>query len=52
MDVALITVGDELLSGDTLNTNANWLASQLADRGVAVKRSTSGPTARSSTRSS
>jgi molybdenum cofactor synthesis domain-containing protein len=38
MEVALITVGDELLSGDTVNTNANWLAGELSDRGVAVPR--------------
>ena len=38
MEVALVTVGDELLSGDTVNTNANWLAGELSDRGVAVAR--------------
>lgn len=38
MEVALVTVGDELLSGDTLNTNANWLAGQLTARGVRVAR--------------
>ncbi|EMA57353.1 molybdopterin binding domain protein [Halorubrum distributum JCM 13561] len=38
MEVALITVGDELLSGDTVNTNANWLAAELSERGVAVAR--------------
>ena len=38
MEVALLTVGDELLSGDTLNTNANWLAEQLSERGVRVAR--------------
>jgi len=38
MEVALITVGDELLSGDTVNTNANWLAARLADRGATVTR--------------
>ncbi|QKG93478.1 competence/damage-inducible protein A [Halorubrum salinarum] len=38
MEVALITVGDELLSGDTVNTNANWLAPELSERGVAVSR--------------
>lgn len=38
MEVALITVGDELLSGDTVDTNANWLATQLTDRGVTVVR--------------
>ncbi|WP_253736675.1 competence/damage-inducible protein A [Halohasta salina] len=38
MEVALITVGDELLSGDTVDTNATWLADRLTDRGVAVGR--------------
>jgi molybdenum cofactor synthesis domain-containing protein len=38
MDAALLTVGDELLAGDIENTNATWLARQLTDRGVAVRR--------------
>ena len=38
MNAAIVTVGDELLSGDTPNTNATWLGKQLADRGVSVKR--------------
>jgi molybdenum cofactor synthesis domain-containing protein len=38
MQVALLTVGDELLAGDTQNTNATWLAGQLADRGATVAR--------------
>jgi molybdenum cofactor synthesis domain-containing protein len=38
MNAALVTVGDELLSGDTANTNATWLGSRLAERGVTVKR--------------
>jgi molybdenum cofactor synthesis domain-containing protein len=38
MEVALLTVGDELLAGDTENTNATWLATQLTDRGVTVTR--------------
>jgi molybdenum cofactor synthesis domain-containing protein len=38
MNAVLVTVGDELLSGDTANTNATWLGKQLADRGVTVKR--------------
>ena len=37
MQVALVTVGDELLAGDTQNTNATWLATQLAERGVTVE---------------
>ena len=38
MEVAVITVGDELLAGDTTNTNARWIAEQLTDRGVTVGR--------------
>ncbi|QIO21427.1 molybdopterin-binding protein [Haloarcula sp. JP-L23] len=38
MDVALVTVGDELLSGDTANTNVTWLARQLSDAGATVTR--------------
>ncbi len=38
MEVAILTVGDEVLSGDTANTNATWLASQLTDRGSTVVR--------------
>jgi molybdenum cofactor synthesis domain-containing protein len=38
MDVAVITVGDELLAGDTANTNGTWLARQLTERGVSVRR--------------
>ena len=38
MQAALLTVGDELLDGDTENTNATWLAEQLSDRGVSVRR--------------
>lgn len=40
MRVALLTVGDELLAGDTVNTNAAWLAKQVTDRGVDVERIT------------
>lgn len=38
MNAALLTIGDELLSGDTANTNATWLGKQLTERGVTVKR--------------
>lgn len=38
MDVAVVTVGDELLAGETDNTNATWLGRQLTDRGSAVRR--------------
>ncbi len=40
MRVALVTVGDELLAGDTVNTNAAWLGRRLAERGVDVERVT------------
>jgi molybdenum cofactor synthesis domain-containing protein len=38
MRVALVSVGDELLSGDTVNTNAAWLGDRLSERGVSVER--------------
>ncbi|MBX0294239.1 competence/damage-inducible protein A [Haloarcula nitratireducens] len=40
MRVAVVTVGDELLAGETVNTNAAWLGRQLAERGVTVERTT------------
>ena len=43
MDAAVVTVGDELLAGEVENTNATWLARQLADRGVDVLRITTVP---------
>lgn len=33
-----MTVGDELLAGDTVNSNAAWLGESLAERGVSVDR--------------
>ena len=38
MRVAVITVGDELLAGDTVNTNAAWLGRRLEERGSTVER--------------
>lgn len=38
MRVGLVTIGDELLAGETVNTNGAWLAEQLADRSVHVER--------------
>ncbi|MDS0283147.1 competence/damage-inducible protein A [Haloarcula onubensis] len=43
MRVAVVTVGDELLVGETVNTNAAWLGQQLRDRGVTVERMTTLP---------
>jgi molybdenum cofactor synthesis domain-containing protein len=38
MRVALVTVGDEILAGETVNTNAAWLGRQLAEAGATVER--------------
>lgn len=38
MNAEIITIGDEILAGDILNTNAHWLAKQLNGRGVRVER--------------
>ncbi|GAA0299940.1 competence/damage-inducible protein A [Halarchaeum salinum] len=38
MDVAVLTVGDEVLAGETTNTNAAWLGQRLTERGVDVER--------------
>jgi molybdenum cofactor synthesis domain-containing protein len=43
MRVAVVTVGDELLAGDTVNTNATWLCERLTERGVQVERVTTVP---------
>jgi len=38
MHVAIVTVGDEILAGETTNTNAAWLGARLAERGVTTER--------------
>ncbi|SIS06052.1 competence/damage-inducible protein A [Natronorubrum thiooxidans] len=43
MNVAIVTVGDELLAGQTTNTNATWLSERLTERGVSVERVTTVP---------
>ncbi|ELY94813.1 molybdopterin binding domain-containing protein [Natrialba chahannaoensis JCM 10990] len=43
MNVAVVTVGDELLAGRTVNSNATWLCKRLAERGVTVERVTTLP---------
>jgi competence/damage-inducible protein CinA-like protein len=39
--VELLTIGDELLDGRLVDTNAGWMSSQLADAGLEVARHTS-----------
>jgi len=43
MRAGILTVGDELLAGDTVDTNGAWLAEQLTARGVTVERITTVP---------
>jgi len=43
MRIGILTVGDELLAGDTVNTNAAWLAGEITDRGGTVGRITTVP---------
>jgi molybdenum cofactor synthesis domain-containing protein len=43
MNVAVVTVGDELLAGETVNTNVAWLAERLTERGGTVQRVTTVP---------
>ncbi len=38
--VELLSVGNELLLGNTINTNASWLAAQITALGATVKRTT------------
>lgn len=38
MEVAILTVGDEVLAGDTANSNATWLAGRLTEGGATVAR--------------
>jgi len=36
INVEIISIGDELLIGQTINTNASWMGGQLADNGIKV----------------
>jgi molybdenum cofactor synthesis domain-containing protein len=36
--VELLTIGDELLIGRTVNTNASWLGARLAEAGLQLGR--------------
>jgi molybdenum cofactor synthesis domain-containing protein len=43
MRVAVVTVGDELLAGEVVDTNAAWLCERLTERGATVERVTTVP---------
>jgi len=38
VEASIVSIGDELLTGDTVNTNSAWLAARLTERGVRVLR--------------
>jgi len=38
MKVSIISIGDELLIGQTINTNASWLGAELSKRGADISR--------------
>ena len=38
MKAVLITIGDEILSGNTVDTNSNYIAAQLKNIGIAVQQ--------------
>lgn len=38
MQADIITIGDEILIGDTVNTNASWMGQFLSERGVRIHR--------------
>lgn len=38
MLVEIISIGDEILIGQTVNTNAGWMGKELSDRGAFIRR--------------
>ena len=38
MNIALLSIGNELLSGDTINTNAAWIGRKLTELGCSIQR--------------
>ena len=38
MKVAIVSTGEELLSGETVDTNSAWLAAAVRERGAMVRR--------------
>ena len=41
LNVEILTIGDEILTGHTVDTNASWLAAELTAMGLAVLYQTS-----------
>ena len=36
MNISILTIGDEILSGDTVNTNSTWICQKITDMGLNV----------------
>ncbi|HJM95434.1 MAG TPA: competence/damage-inducible protein A, partial [Candidatus Marinimicrobia bacterium] len=37
MNVVLLSIGNEILAGDTVNTNASWISKRLTELGCSIK---------------
>ena len=37
MNVVLLSIGNEILAGDTVNTNASWISKKLTELGCSIK---------------
>lgn len=38
MNAIIITIGDEILNGDTVDTNSGWLARELVEMGITIQQ--------------
>ena len=38
MNISILSIGDELLSGDTINTNFSWISSKVSELGIKVDK--------------
>lgn len=38
MKISIISIGDELLSGDTINTNFSWISNKVSELGILVEK--------------
>ena len=38
MNISILSNGDELLSGDTINTNFSWISNKVSELGINVEK--------------
>jgi len=38
LNISILSIGDELLSGDTINTNFSWISSKVSELGIKVDK--------------